>query len=151
MAKQRGGDIQTGVSVFLVMALVIVIFGLGVWVTFKYLVPSQADTPKSIGKIMLGELKHTEGSDRAEIEFTSQTECADCVAEFSTVVTYSDGQTKTVSGTAEPDARFVKIEFPRYDSTTPPKAVTLDVSAHLVDTEGKKGSTAKKTYSTMRS
>ena len=146
----KGGDLATGLSVFAMMVVVIGLIGLGIWISFKYLVPSMQQGPESsLGHVGLGEIKKSEHD--VEIEFSTDTKCTDCVVDFRTTVTYADKQTKLVQGTAEPDAKFVKVDWTRYDTTEKVEPVSMDVTAYLVDTLDKKGPVAKKNYSIMRS
>ena len=145
----KGGDLTTGLSVFAMMIVVIGLVGLGIWISFKYLVPSMQQPVESVGHVRLGELKKSEND--IEIEFSTDTKCTDCVVDFRSTVTYSDKQTKLVQGTAEPDAKFVKVDSTRYDTTEKVEPVSVDVVAYIVDTLDKKGPVAKKNYSIMRS
>lgn len=145
----KGGDLATGLSVFAMMVLVIGLIGVGIWISFKYLVPTAQQPVESIGRVQFGEFKKTDND--IEIDFSTDTRCTDCVVDFRTTITYSDKQTKLVQGTAEPDAKSVKVDWTRYDTTEKVEPVSLDVTAYVVDTLDKKGPVAKKNYSIMRS
>jgi hypothetical protein len=130
------------------MCLTVGFFILGLWLAQRYFTPD-AEAPPTIGRINLGDyvMKNTS----TEIHFTTDGECSDCVVDFEVVFTYTDKQTKSVKGTAVPDTKLIEFDWTRYDTTEKVVPVSIFVTAYISNTLDKRGPTAKKTYSIIRS
>ena len=140
-------NVVSSLTVFTVMSLTIICFGVGLWIAKTYLISAKPEE-NNIGKITLGELQKNENKIR--IDFTSDGNCGDCVAEFNTVIKYSDNRTKVVRGTAEPESKMIEFILTRYDASST-EAVAVDVNCYLVNTIDKRGLVSRKSYSIIRS
>ena len=138
----------TTITIVTVMALTVGFFILGLWLAQRYFTPD-VDAPPTIGRISLGD--YTMKSQSIEINFTTDGECSDCVVDFEVEFTYTDKQTKSVRGTAVPDAKVVTFDWSRYDTTEKVAPVSLFVTAYISNVLDKKGPVTKKTYSIIRS
>jgi hypothetical protein len=136
---------------FIISAALIGLFVLGIWVAFTFAVPSAQAQVQKPGNVSLGNLTEVPNSTKFTVSFSADTGCSDCVAEFKTDIKYTDGQSKTVSDTVEPDSGIVTIDWSRYDLISNPKPETIFVSGKLVNTLNVSGLTQSKSYSTMRS
>jgi hypothetical protein len=137
----------SSLTVFTVMSITILCFGIGLWIAKTYLISTKPEE-NNIGKITLGNL--TTSENKIRIDFTSDGDCGDCVAEFNTVIKYSDNRTKVVRGTAEPESKMIEFILTRYDSSSA-TPVSVDVNSYLVNTIDKRGIVTRKSYSIIRS
>jgi len=138
----------TTATIVVVMALTVGFFVLGLYIAQKYITPN-VDDPPTIGRITLGDYKLKPRS--LEINFTTDGQCSDCVVDFVVIFTYTDKKTKSVKGTAVPDTKLAEFDWTRYDTTENVAPVSVDIEAYISNTLDKKGPTAKKTYSIIRS
>jgi hypothetical protein len=122
------------------MILELFLFTVGILVLFSIYFKQKPD-PLLLGDVTLGALEHT---DSIAYIYYDAADCSNCTTNFTTTITYADGEIRVVHGIWTTSK--AEVIFARSDSARPIKPVKFDVEAYQSNPLGKSGKTAKHTY-----